>query len=74
MKNVSEFDFFLKKKKLTRNLIPAGINISDSFNEVIQSINNKIKKFDLKIIIEKYEPLKMEFCLFIKTAETLNDK
>lgn len=56
-------------------IIPAGLNIpNNSLDDIIKSINNKIKKFDLKIIIEKYEPLKMEFCLFIKTAETLNDK
>lgn len=47
---------------------------NNSLDDVIKAINHKIKKMDQKIIIEKYEPLKKEFCLFIKTADTISDK
>lgn len=56
-------------------MFTAGENMpNNSLDDVIKEINNKIKKFDQKIIIEKYEPLKKEFCLFIKTADTITDK
>lgn len=66
------------KKNYFSNLkisISAGVTLqNNSLDDVIKEINNKIKKFDQKIIIEKYEPLKKEFCLFIKTADTITDK
>lgn len=56
-------------------IISAGETLpNNSLDDVIKEINNKIKKFDQKIIIEKYEPTKKEFCLFIKTADTITNK